>query len=70
MAKSDTMTIAFPNGGILPRDVTGGEEQKVGPHEAVEVPRVYGEHLVADHFAYPATPKPAKAHQPADAGRK
>lgn len=69
MAKTDTMTIAFPNGGILPRDVTGGDEQSVGPHEPVEVPRAYGEHLVADRFAYLATSKPAKAHQSADAGQ-
>lgn len=56
MAKSDTMTIAFPNGGILPRDVTGGDERPVGPHEVVDVPRSYGEHLVSDRFAYEAKP--------------
>lgn len=56
MAKSDTMTIAFPNGGILPRDVTGDVEHVVGPHEAVEVPRAYGEHLTTDRFAYEVKP--------------
>lgn len=56
MAKSDTMMIAFPNGGILPRDVTGGKERPVSAHEAVEVPRAYGQHLVEDHFAYEAKP--------------
>lgn len=54
MAKADTMTIAFPNGGILPSDITGGEERRVSAHETVEVPRAYGEHLVNDRFAYEA----------------
>ena len=57
MAKSDTMLIAFPNGGILPCEVTGGDERAVPPHEPVEVPTAYGQHLVDDRFAY--KPKPA-----------
>lgn len=64
MTKSDTMTIAFANGGILPREVTGGDEQPVGAHEAVDVPRAYGEHLISDRFAYetkPARPSHKKA---------
>lgn len=62
MSKPETMWIAFPNGGILPKDVTKSEERKVGPHEAVRVPRTYGQHLVDDHFAYEAEePKKAKA---------
>jgi hypothetical protein len=58
MAKSETMTIAFPHGGILPSEITGGAEQHVPAHEAVDVPRDYGAHLVSDRFAY--EPKPAK----------
>lgn len=60
MSKSDKMFIAFPNGGILPADISGGEEKKVSAHEPVRVPRTYGEHLVSDHFAYEAEP-PKKA---------
>lgn len=52
----ETMLIAFPNGGILPADITGGAERRVGPHEAVEVPFAYGDHLVNDRFAYEAKP--------------
>lgn len=65
MSKSDTMHIAFPNGGILPASVTGGKETSVPPHEAVKVPRTYGEHLVHDRFAYEAeAPKARKKAGP------
>lgn len=68
--KSDTMKIAFPNGGILPRDITGGEERAVSAHEAVEVPRAYGEHLISDRFAYEAKPaRKSKAEIAAEAAR-
>jgi hypothetical protein len=66
MSKSETMWVAFPNGGILPKDVTKSEERKVGPHEAVRVPRAYGKHLVDDRFAY-ETEEPKKAK---DAGKQ
>lgn len=53
MAKEDTITIAFPNGGLLPRSVTGENADKpVQPRQAVDVPRRYGEHLISDRFAY------------------
>ena len=52
MAKSDTIFIAFKNGGRLPKEITGGEEKVVPPHEAVRVPRTYGESLIEDRFAY------------------
>jgi hypothetical protein len=48
----EMMTIAFPYGGILPSEVTGGDEQTVSAHKTVEVPRVYGLQLVGDRFAY------------------
>lgn len=46
------MTIAFPNGGILPTEITGGAERAVPAHEPVEVPLAYGQQLVGDRFAY------------------
>lgn len=62
MSKPETMWVAFPNGGILPKDITKSKERPVGPHEAVRVPRTYGQHLVDDRFAYEAEePKKAKA---------
>jgi hypothetical protein len=66
MSKSDTMYIAFSHGGRLPSSVTGEpKERKVPPHEAVRVPRAYGEHLVHDKFAYEAEAPKKKV----DAGR-
>jgi hypothetical protein len=56
MAKPDTITIAFPNGGILPSSVTGGAEKPIGAHQPVEVPLAYGQHLINDRFAYKARP--------------
>ena len=67
MRKTDTMFIAFPNGGTVPASVTGGKDRKVGPHEAVKVPRDYGDSLVDDRFAYESDPATAKA---AGAARK
>lgn len=61
----NSMWVAFPHGGIIPADVAGGAEKKVGPHEAVSVPRTYGEHLVHDRFAYEADePKKRKVKTP------
>lgn len=61
---SKSMWIAFSHGGIIPATIVGGEEKKVGPHEPVEVPEVYGKHLVDDRFAYkaekPTAPKSGK----------
>ncbi|MDG4895564.1 hypothetical protein P9272_18500 [Mesorhizobium sp. WSM4976] len=61
---SKSIWIAFRNGGIIPAAVAGGKEKKVGPHEPVEVPESYGQHLIDDRFAYkaekPAATKPAK----------
>lgn len=53
LTKEDTIRIAFPNGGKLPASVIGGKtERVVPPHQGVNVPRRYGEHLIADRFAY------------------
>lgn len=53
MAKAETITIAFPNGGLLPTSVTGEKtERSVPAHQGVEVPRSYGLHLISDRFAY------------------
>lgn len=64
MSKSSTMYIAFPNGGIIPAKLVDETERRVGPHEAVKVPRDYGESLVTDRFAYEtdaAAAKPARS---------
>ncbi|HEV2504404.1 MAG TPA: hypothetical protein VGV39_15100 [Mesorhizobium sp.] len=62
MSKNETMHIAFPNGGSIPASVLKEkDDRKVGPHEAVRVPRSYGEHMVANRFAYEADPAKAKA---------
>jgi len=53
MAKK-TMRIAFPFGGILPAEITGGKEKTVPPHEPVSVPVAYGRQLTDDRFAYDA----------------
>lgn len=60
MAKTEMLTIAFRNGGILPAEITGGEERRVAAHEPVSVPKAYGQHLVDDRFAYPADPEESK----------
>jgi len=54
MAKAirEMMTIAFPRGGILPRDITGTGDTPVQAHIPVAVPRYYGEHLIHDRLAY------------------
>jgi len=51
---SKSMFVAFPNGGSLPEEITGGEEKHVPAHEPVRVPQAYGEHLIHDGFAYAA----------------
>ena len=70
MSKSDSMFIAFQFGGTIPGSVLGGKDRKVGPHEAVKVPRDYGDSLVADRFAYETDPSTAKARtaRPQEAG--
>ncbi|MBU2533323.1 MAG: hypothetical protein KKB37_11320 [Alphaproteobacteria bacterium] len=53
MAKK--ITIAFANGGIVPRDqltAKAAKDKKVGPHEPVDVVDTYGQSLIADRFAY------------------
>lgn len=70
MSKSDSMFIAFSHGGILPSSITGGDERRVGPHEPVRVPRSYGEHLIADRFAYEAEAPKKKADPAAAALQK
>jgi hypothetical protein len=69
MSKSDTMFIAFPNGGILPAGIAGPGERKIGPHEPVRVPNAYGEHLLADRFAYEAEAPKKAARKPEDGGK-
>lgn len=45
--------IAFHKGGIIPAAVLKREtDTVVRPHEAVEVPADYGQHLINDKFAY------------------
>lgn len=62
MSKNETMHIAFPHGGTIPASVLKEKgDRKVGPHEAVRVPRSYGEHMVSDRFAYEADPANSKA---------
>ena len=70
MSKSDSISIAFSHGGILPASITGGTERRVGPHEPVRVPRSYGEHLIADRFAYEAEAPKKKADPVAAALQK
>lgn len=49
MAKS--ITIAFPNGGILPAEIAGNNPAKIEPHKPVSVPEAYGMQLINDRFA-------------------
>ncbi|SON55526.1 hypothetical protein HDIA_1985 [Hartmannibacter diazotrophicus] len=47
--------VAFRNKGVLPKALMGTEKDiNVGPHEPVRVPETYGNHLIADRFAYAA----------------
>jgi len=52
-----TISIAGQNGLRIPASVFGNAapdapDKVVPPHEAVEVPKAYGLHLIADRFAY------------------
>lgn len=53
--------ISFPQGGIIPKDVLGVDEDRhVEAHKPVLVPERYGRHLITDRFAVEAEPeKPA-----------
>ena len=52
---SKMMTICFPHGGIIPASVLGLEKDKAcAALEAVDVPEVYGQHLIDDRFAIKA----------------
>ena len=49
---SKVMTICFPHGGIIPAEVLGLEKDKAcAALEAIDVPEVYGQHLIDDRFA-------------------
>lgn len=53
-----SITISFPQGGIIPKDVLGKEEDlHVEAHKAVSVPERYGRHLIDDRFAVEAEPE-------------
>lgn len=61
-----TMFIALASGGILAAAAMGAEKDiEVGPHEAIEVPKDYGLHLIHDKFAY-ETEAPEAADEAAD----
>ena len=71
MSKSDTMWIAFPNGGNLPASIAGGKERSIPAREPVKVPRTYGEQLTGDRFAYETeAPKKPTTVERQDAARK
>lgn len=53
MSKKSTIVVAFPHGGIIPARVLDEDKNiSVLPHEPIEVPKVYGDHLISDHIAY------------------
>ncbi|MDO3434336.1 hypothetical protein QWJ46_16775 [Rhizobium sp. CBN3] len=50
---SGKISIAFPNGNIIPASVLGTKKDVPVPaHTAIEVPEAYGRHLIDDKFAY------------------
>lgn len=52
MAKTE-IVIAMKNGGLLHKAAMNTTaDVRVGAHEPVKVPLVYGNQLIADHFAY------------------
>jgi hypothetical protein len=56
MAK-DTISIAFPQGGIIPASVIkAAADRHCEALEVVEVPLSYGKHLISDRFAVAADP--------------
>lgn len=53
MSKKSTLVVAFPHGGIIPAGVLEKPANvSVLPHEPIEVPKFYGEHLISDRIAY------------------
>lgn len=53
MSKKSTIVVAFPHGGIIPaRVLEQPANVSVLPHEPIEVPKFYGEHLISDRIAY------------------
>lgn len=53
MSKKSTIVVAFPHGGIIPAGVLEKpKDVSVPPHEPIEVPKVYGDHLIFDRIAY------------------
>ena len=56
MSRKSKITVAFPRGGIIPKNVLKvDEDRRCGPGEAVTVPIEYGLHLIEDKFAIEAT---------------
>jgi hypothetical protein len=65
---SKKITIAFPEGGIIPGTVLGSEaDRSCSAMEPVSVPEVYGRHLVEDRFAVEVTHQ-GKGKKKAEAG--
>lgn len=53
---SKNISVAFPQGGIVPGSVLGKkEDQACAAMEAVSVPEAYGRHLIEDRFAVEVT---------------
>lgn len=65
---SKKISIAFPQGGIVPGSVLGKkEDQACAAMEPVFVPEAYGRHLIEDRFAVEATDG-GKAKKKTEAG--
>lgn len=53
---SKKISIAFPQGGIVPGSVLGKkEDQSCAAMESISVPEAYGRHLIEDRFAVEVT---------------
>jgi hypothetical protein len=62
------ITVSSPRGIILEAKAMGTDKDvRVGPHEPVDVPEDYGNHLIADRFVVPAEHPKAKRNK-AEAG--
>jgi hypothetical protein len=65
---SKKISIAFPQGGIVPGSVLGKkEDQTCAAMEPVSVPEAYGRHLIGDRFAVEVTDG-GKGKKKAEAG--
>ena len=65
---SKKISIAFPQGGIVPGSVLGKkEDQTCAAMEPVSVPEAYGRHLIEDRFAVEVTDA-GKTKKKAEAG--